>query len=67
MKKAFFKFLLVFLGLNLFTACYGPAPGVREYQEVEPTEQTESTKAEDEVEAEEESLAGNLHQALHLG
>ena len=54
MKKAFFKFLLVFLGLNLFTACYGPAPGVIEYQEPEQTEQTETTKAEDEVQAEEE-------------
>ncbi|MBQ2107618.1 MAG: hypothetical protein II475_02905 [Bacteroidales bacterium] len=55
--------MLVFLGLNLFTACYGPAPGVREYQEVEPTEQTESTKAEDEVEAEEESAGEETEKA----
>ena len=52
-----------FLGLNLFTACYGPAPGVRVYQEVEPTEQTESTKAEDEVEAEEESAGEETEKA----
>lgn len=27
MKKAFFKLMLLILGLNVFTACYGPAPG----------------------------------------
>ena len=31
MKKAFFKLMLVVLGLNVFTACYGPAPGNWEY------------------------------------
>ncbi len=27
MKKAFFRLMLLVLGLNVFTACYGPAPG----------------------------------------
>ena len=26
MKKRFFKLMLAILGLNVFTACYGPAP-----------------------------------------
>ncbi len=30
MKKAFVKLLCLLLGLNVFTACYGPAPVERE-------------------------------------
>ena len=45
MKKAFFKLLLVILGLNVFTACYGPAPGWQgDAPEIEETEQTEETQ-----------------------
>lgn len=56
MKKAFFKLLLVVLGLNVFTACYGPAPGGGEWLPEPETEQTEDTKATgqaDEAQAEE--------------
>ncbi|MBR4809114.1 MAG: hypothetical protein IK031_02410 [Bacteroidales bacterium] len=52
MKKAFFRLMGLVLGLNVFTACYGPAPGNWEYQD--PVEQTdeseedgEGTEAED--------------------
>lgn len=45
MKKAFFKLMLVVLGLNVFTACYGPAPGWQDVPPVDETEQTEDTKA----------------------
>ena len=45
MKKAFFKLLLVVLGLNVFTACYGPAPGWQDMPPADETEQTEDTKA----------------------
>lgn len=43
MKKAFFRFLGIILGLNVFTACYGPAPGGN-WDYDEPKEQTD-TKA----------------------
>lgn len=41
MKKAFFKLMLLILGLNVFTACYGPAPG-GDWEEPE-QQQTELT------------------------
>lgn len=47
MKKAFFKLMLVVLGLNVFTACYGPAPGWTE--EEDPIEATDETKAADQT------------------
>lgn len=50
MKKAFFKLLLVILGLNVFTACYGPAPGWQgDAPEIEETEQTEQTEQTEET------------------
>ena len=44
MKKAFLKLMLVILGLNVFTACYGPAPG---WDEGEPVEATDENDSED--------------------
>lgn len=43
MKKAFFKLMLLVLGLNVFTACYGPAPG-GEWEE--PEQQTQLADAD---------------------
>ena len=40
MKKAFFRLMLLILGLNVFTACYGPAPG-GDWTEPDPTEVTD--------------------------
>ena len=40
MKKTFFRLMLTLLGLNLFTACYGPAPGV--YREMDGVIEAES-------------------------
>lgn len=51
MKKAFFKLMLVVLGLNVFTACYGPAP--IEYRDAEETEISDGTKAADTPQTEE--------------
>ena len=45
MKKAFFKIMLVVLGLNVFTACYGPAPGWQDEPVPDETEQTDGSKA----------------------
>lgn len=45
MKKAFFKLMLLVLGLNVFTACYGPAPG-GDWNLPEDPEQTEVTDAD---------------------
>ena len=45
LKKAFFRLMLVVLGLNVFTACYGPAPGTWDYEDEDATEQTDETKA----------------------
>ncbi|MBO4475675.1 MAG: hypothetical protein J5737_03020 [Bacteroidales bacterium] len=35
MRKAFFRLMGLVLGLSVFTACYGPAPGGWEYDEAE--------------------------------
>ncbi len=51
MKKAFFRLLGLVLGLNVFTACYGPAPGGWEYDDadqVENTDQNENSEEEEE-------------------
>lgn len=53
MKKAFFKLLLLVLGLNVFTACYGPAPG-GEWEEP-PQEQTQADQDGDGIPDSEES------------
>lgn len=44
------------LGLNVFTACYGPAPYIED-QDSESTEQTDGTKAAADEEASEEEAA----------
>lgn len=55
MKKAFFRLMGIVLGLNVFTACYGPAPGAWEYEE-EAVEQTDDSEEEgEETKAEEEA------------
>jgi len=55
MKKAFFRLMGIVLGLNVFTACYGPAPGGWEYEE-DPVEQTDDSEEEEEgTKAEEEA------------
>ena len=46
MKKAFFRLMGIVLGLNVFTACYGPAPGEWEYEDA--TEQTDESEEEEE-------------------
>ena len=38
MKKAFLRILCLLLGLNVFTACYGPSIPNREQMEAELTE-----------------------------
>ena len=54
MKKAFLKLMVLVLGLNVFTACYGPAlPYPDGNDELEGTEQTDGTKADVEEEADE--------------
>ena len=55
MKKAFLKLMCLVLGLNVFTACYGPAP--YSYDDPENTEQSDGTKAGTEEEAEEEATS----------
>ena len=55
MKKAFFKLMLLILGLNVFTACYGPAPG----GDWEEPEQTEVTDADGDGETEGEENGEN--------
>lgn len=44
MKKAFFRLMGLVLGLSVFTACYGPAPGGWEYDDPD-KEVNEDTKA----------------------
>lgn len=61
MKKVFLRIMMLVLGLNVFTACYGPAPYV--YDEAENTEQTEGTKAPEEEEASEEEAGATEQNA----
>lgn len=56
MKKAFFRLMLTLLGLNLFTACYGPAPGV--YREMDETIEAESGDGAEACTAEAEDASG---------
>ena len=51
MKKAFLKLMLLVLGLNVFTACYGAPPA--QYQELPDVENTGEQAAADEQVAEE--------------
>ncbi|MBO4455167.1 MAG: hypothetical protein J5695_08190 [Bacteroidales bacterium] len=54
MKKAFFRLMGIVLGLNVFTACYGPAPG-GEWEYEEATEQTDESEEEEETKAADEA------------
>ena len=52
MKKAFFRLMGLVLGLSVFTACYGPAPGGWPYDDAEQpdtqdTNPPSDTKADD--------------------
>ena len=47
MKKAFFRILGLILGLNVFTACYGPAPGQWEYNDAEQVQQNDQSDSEE--------------------
>lgn len=46
MKKAFLKLMLLVLGLNVFTACYGAPPA--QYQELPDVENTGEVASVDE-------------------
>lgn len=48
MKKVIFRVMGLVLGLSVFTACYGPAPG---WQYDEPEELSDETKAPEEEES----------------
>ena len=47
MKKALFRLLGLILGLNVFTACYGPAPGNWDYQDTDQVEATDQNGDEE--------------------
>ena len=50
MKKAFLKLMLLVLGLNVFTACYGAPPAqYQELPDVETTAGEEVAGADEEV------------------
>ena len=55
MKKAFFRILGLILGLNVFTACYGPAPGEWQYQDPDQIENSDNQDSSESSEEEEES------------
>ena len=56
MKKAFLKLMLLVLGLNVFTACYGAPPA--QYQELPDVENTGEQAAVDEEVTEEVAAVG---------
>ena len=56
MKKAFLKLMLLVLGLNVFTACYGAPPA--QYQELPDVENTGEQAAADEEATEEVAAIG---------
>ena len=63
MKKAFFRLMGLVLGLNVFTSCYGPAPGGWEYEDDPESEVTsDETKAAQQP-MEEESAEGENAEA----
>ena len=57
MKKLFIRIMALVLGLNVFTACYGPARIPDNY--LDDTELTGETKASDVEEEKEEASEGN--------
>lgn len=59
MKKAFFRILGLVLGLNVFTACYGPAPGTWQYED---TDLVENTDSQEDPEAEDQDAKAELPQ-----
>jgi len=54
MKKAFVRLMALVLGLNVFTACYGPAPYPGDYPDDETVAQSDGSKAD----ASEEAASG---------
>ena len=63
MKKRFFKLMLAILGLNVFTACYGPAPidyPEPEYGVPAPVEESASSADASAAEADGETVQAEL-------
>lgn len=61
MKKAFLKLLLLVLGLNVFTACYGAPPA--QYQELPDVENTGEEAAVVDEEVTDEAAAADMEVA----
>ncbi len=61
MKKAFLKLLLLVLGLNVFTACYGAPPA--QYQELPDVENTGEETAVADEEVTDEAVAADMEVA----
>lgn len=58
MKKVFLRIMMLVLGLNVFTACYGPAaPYPYDEPENEATEQNETKAAAEDEESGEKASA----------
>lgn len=61
MKKAFLKLMLLVLGLNVFTACYGAPP--TQYQELPDVENTGEEAAVVDEEVTDEAAAADMEVA----
>lgn len=61
MKKAFLKLMLLVLGLNVFTACYGAPPA--QYQELPDVENTGEEAAVVDEEVTDEAVAADMEVA----
>lgn len=61
MKKAFLKLMLLVLGLNVFTACYGAPPA--QYQELPDVENTGEEAAVVDEEVTDEAAAADMEVA----
>lgn len=57
MKKVFLRIMMLVLGLNVFTACYGPAPYPYDEPKNEATEQNETKAAAEDEESDEKASA----------
>ena len=62
MKKALLKLMCLVIGLNVFTACYGPAP-YPDGAESEDTELNDGTKTDTDEDAEESESEENAEKA----
>ncbi|MBQ9463605.1 MAG: hypothetical protein IJU68_08135 [Bacteroidales bacterium] len=54
MKKTFVRLMALVLGLNVFTACYGPALPPDDYMGPDAAELSDQTKASEDEDAESE-------------